>query len=296
MLMALTQFSDLFASVHENAINNVVLQMQRQRPSLFNYGTVTFVQKPNRLCQPITNFIDGDVNLFGNPVVHKENLLTIPGYNGPYGMEYCLQLRELSIDIHPGNVHSLPPELTPLAKQRFSLKGKVCVGLGCPETEFLKEIAPVEKPFFPELDLGKDITQPNREPPKEDANSAGKDEPPKAPDRPVHFREPICFCLDLFAVFHLEMEGAADNPILALKLDNLEMVDVKPDGLENMVECFIKTMIIMSILPKVRLALRALVFNIAKVLTIEPTPVSANVPFNPALEDNQIKVFVNLTV
>jgi hypothetical protein len=294
--MALTQFSDLFASIHENAINNVVLQLQRQRPSLFNYGTDAFVRKPDRLCFPLLNFIDADVTLFNNPIVHKESLLAIPGYNGPYGMEYCLQLRELSIDIHPPNAHSLPPELVPLEKQRFSLKGKACAGLGCPERGFLNEIAPIEEPFFPVLDLGKDVTQPHKEPPKENPDDRGKEEPPKPPDRPVIFDRPICFCLDLFAVFHLEMQGSSDNPILALKLDNLEMVDIKPEGMENMVECFIKTVIVLSLLPKVRLALKALVFNIAEVLTIEPTPISASVPFNPALEDDQIKVFVNLKV
>lgn len=71
--MALTQFSDLFASIHENAINNVVLQLQRQRPSLFNYGTDAFVQKPDRLCYPLSNFIDVDVTLFNNPVVQKDS-------------------------------------------------------------------------------------------------------------------------------------------------------------------------------------------------------------------------------
>jgi hypothetical protein len=294
--MAFTQFSDLFASIHENAINNVVLQLQRQRPSLFNYGTHSFVLKPDKLCHSIANFIDQDVLLFDNDLVHEEKLLSIPGYNGPFGMEYCLQLRELSIDIHPGNRHDLPPDLSPLGKQRFSLKGKACVGLGCPDLGTLEEIAPIEKPYFPDLDLREYVTQPNKETSKKDGKEREKEESPKTPDRPVPFKRPICFCLDLFAVFHLQLEGSADDPILALKLDNLEIVDVKPEGLENIVECFIKTMIIMSILPKVRIALRALVLNVADVLTIEPTPTSTNVPFNPALEDDQIKIVINLTV
>jgi hypothetical protein len=50
----------------------------------------------------------------------------------------------------------------------------------------------------------------------------------------------------------------------------------------------------MSLLPKMRLALKSLVFNIAEVLKVEPAPVSAALPFNPALEEHQIKVFINL--
>jgi hypothetical protein len=292
--MALTDFSDLFASLQETAINNLVLQLQRQRPSMFNYGTISFVQHPEFLCYPLTGFIDEDVNRFGNPQVDLQNLLAIPGYSGPFGLEYCLQLRELSVDIHPGNVHILPPELAPLNAQRLSIKAKVCAGLGCPDQEFLKRITPIEKPFFPVIDLGSDITQPNRDKRPEDPKGQVPQEPPRPPDRPVQFGRPICFCLDLFAVLHAEREGDTVNPVLSLKLDNLEIVDLKPEELENMVECFMKTVIVMSLLPKMKLALNALVFNIAEVLTVEPTPVSPALPFNPALEDNQIKVFINL--
>jgi hypothetical protein len=63
----------------------------------------------------------------------------------------------------------------------------------------------------------------------------------------------------LFAVFHLALQGTPNDPILALKLDNLEIVDIKPDGLENSAECFMKTMLLLGLLPKIRLALRALV-------------------------------------
>jgi hypothetical protein len=294
--MAFTDHCDIFASVHERSFNNVVLQLQRQRPSLFNYGTMTFAHHPELLCnQKIIRTVDPEVLAFGNPVVKEEPLLAIPGYSGPLGLEYCLQLAELSIDFHPSNVHTLPPELSPpLAAQHFSLKGRACAGLDCPGTDMLIKLAPFERAFYPAIGKGGFVSQ--EKPPREQPS----DGPvvTQTPSRPFPFNREgiICFCLDLFAVLHVVREGSATDPIIALRLDNLEIVDINPGGLENAVECFLRAMLIMSVLPKVKLALDALIFSVGKVLTIGPTPISAAVPFNPAIEDDQIKAFISLTV
>jgi hypothetical protein len=299
--MAFTDHCDIFASVHERSFNNIVLQLQAQRPSLFNYGTMTFANHPELLCnQKIIRMVDPEVRAFGNPIVKEEPLLSIPGYNGPFGLEYCLQIAEISIDFHPGNVHVLPVELSPpLAPQHFSLKGRLCVGLDCPSTDILIRLAPEEQAFFPVIDTGTDFVQQGK-PPRDQANNPPKDGPvvTQTPTRPFPFNRKgiICFCLDLFAVLHVQREGSVTDPIVALRLDNLEIVDIKPDGLENAAECFLKAMLIMGVLPKVKLALDALIFSVGKVLTIGPTPISAAVPFNPAIEDDQIKAFITLTV
>ena len=93
----------------------------------------------------------------------------------------------------------------------------------------------------------------------------------------------------------IQRGGPPDDPFISFGLDNLEIVDVNPVGLENSVECYLKSVLILGVLPKVKLALRALVFSIKDFLTIQPTPISAAVPFNPAVEDDQIKVFVTVT-
>lgn len=294
--MAFTDHCDIFASIHENSFNNVVLQLQRQRPSLFNYGTTTFADHPELLCnQKIIRMVDPEVRTFGNPIVKEEPLLAIPGYDGPFGLEYCLQLAELSIDFHPSNVHVLPAELAPpLQPQHFSIKGRVCAGLDCPSKDILIKLAPTEKPFYPSIPTGGFVQQ--DKPPREQP----KDGPvvKQTPTRPFPFNREgiICFCLDLFAVLHVQREGSANDPVIGLQLDNLEIVDIKPDGLENAVECFLRAMLIMGVLPKVKLALDALIFDVGKVLTIGPTLISPAVPFNPAIEDDQIKAFITLTV
>jgi len=292
--MAFTDHCDIFAGIHEKSFNNVVLQLQRQRPSLFNYGTTTFANHPELLCnQRIIRMVDPEVRTFGNPIVKEEPLLAIPGYDGPLGLEYCLQLAELSIDFHPSNVHSLPVELAPpLQSQHLSLKGRACAGLDCPTQDLLIKLAPTERPFYPSISKGGFIKQPPREQPNDGPVVK------QTPTRPIPFNREgiICFCLDLFVVLHVEREGGAGDPVIALRLDNLEIVDIKPDGLENAVECFLRAMLIMGVLPKVKLALDSLILSVGNVLTIGPTPISPLVPFNPAIEDDQIKAFITLTV
>ena len=51
--MALTSHCDIFASLTETAFSNVVRNVARQRPSLFNYGTASFVAAPKYMCHPI---------------------------------------------------------------------------------------------------------------------------------------------------------------------------------------------------------------------------------------------------
>lgn len=298
--MAFTDLCDIFASVHERSFNNIVLQLQRQRPSLFNYGTMTFAAHPDLLCnQTMIRRVDPEVTAFGNPIVKEQALLAIPGYSGPYGLEYCLQLAELSIDFQPSNVHTLPAELAPpLTAQHFSIKGRVCAGLDCPGTDLLIRLAPNEKPFFPVIGKDGGFVQQPKEP---SHDRPGNNDGPvvvQSPTQPFPFdREGIlCFCLDLFAVLHVTREGPSSDPVVALRLDNLEIVDIKPDGLENAAECFLRAMLIMGVLPKVKIALDALILSVGKVLTIGPTPISAAVPFNPAIENDQIKAFVTLTV
>jgi hypothetical protein len=297
LTMGFTDFSDLFGSLHEDAMNNVVIQLQRQRPSLFNYGTSAFVNNPDLLCEPIRQFVDEDVSAFGNPLVHQLELLRVPGYSGNYGLEYCFQLSRLSIDFFPENHHQLPPELKPMKEQTFSLRARVCAGLGCPEANVFDKISPREPAFYPEINVDGVVEQVNKR--GRDDNRSERDpkrDPLLPPDHPIPFRKPLCFCLDLYAVLHFQREGSPGNPILALKLNNLEIVDVAPKGMEDLVECYLKTTLALGVHPKVKLAMKALVLKIEEVLTVEPTPVPAGVPNNPAVEDDQLKVFISLTV
>ena len=105
--MAFTDRSDLFAAVHENGINATIGQLMLQRPSMFNYATILFTQalRP-QLCVPI-NTPPG-----GGPLFTVEPQLPVLGAPRPLGLDWCLQLTNVSVDLYPGNTLTLPPSST----------------------------------------------------------------------------------------------------------------------------------------------------------------------------------------
>jgi hypothetical protein len=103
-----------------------------------------------------------------------------------------------------------------------------------------------------------------------------------------------CFCLEVFVVGHVDVDGDELVP----RLDGLEIVDIEPDGLENSLECYLELLVKLAIVPQLRVAIPKFVFHILDLatITLSPTPVSAAVPNNPAIEDDRLKVFVDVAV
>ena len=276
VIMAFTDNCDIFGSFHEDGFNQIVNHIRNQRPSLFNYGTLDMVGKEKIYCRPID--AHPSVKQYNNPLIDVSPYLPIPGYNGSYGISYIMQLTELLLDFHPSNKIGLPPELNPpLNKQHLALSASFCIGMGCPSEKIIDSI------------IDSVTTADDK-----DDKPTGKDDRPNEPKPPVTgipFRELTCFCLDVFAVLHVEFI----NDELRLKLDGIEIVDIKPEGLENMIECYIEAVIRLSLLPKLRIKLKDLVYDIENYVTIIPTPISGNVPYNPSIADDKVSVFVNLS-
>ena len=268
--MALTDHCALFGSFHEDGFNRIVGHIQQQRPSLFNYATADLVGSDELYCQSIE--AHPAVDQYGNLRVTISPFLPIPGYTGPYGMSYVMQLSGMKLDIHPGNSISLPPQLNPpLKEQHLAIMGKFCVGLGCPDRKYLDRIVREEHARQEkDRDKGREI--------------------PGGPEKGLPFGRLTCFCLEIYGVLHLERNGNA----IDLKLDGLEIVDIKPEGLENGLECYLAAIIRLSLLPRLRLDLNDLVFSMGDFISIGPTPISGNVPANPSLADDKISVFLNL--
>jgi hypothetical protein len=140
--MAFTDHSDVFAAVHENAINATIGQLMLQRPSLFNYATLLFTQAlSTQFCLPI-NVPPGGLPP-GQPLFTVEPPLPVLGAPRPLGLDWCLQLNNVSVDLHPENTLTLPPELGPLGPQRFALHLRACFGLACPGDELITSTAAV---------------------------------------------------------------------------------------------------------------------------------------------------------
>ena len=271
--MAFTDNCSLYAAVHEEGVNRVIQHIMLQRPSMFNYATADVAANRELWCAQV-KYTD-DVIKYGNPIFTILPPLPVIGVDSPpVGLSYVVQLTKFEIDFHKGNVISLPPELNPpLKEQSFALHFSVCGGLGCPDDRELEKI-PVVPP------------------------STRKENVEKVP--PVFISgKPQCFCLDVYVVGHFERAFILGKESLLGKVDGVEIVDIKPEGLENSIECYIKTAVTLSLRQKLAIPLSTFfvsfpLFGMGTV-TLAPTP-NPPVPNNPAIEDDQLKAFITMTV
>lgn len=314
--MAFTDRCDIFGAVHEDGINRLVRHIMRQRPSLFNYATPYFQQHPQLLCVPIE--VEKKVSEAGNPLFTEQDPLPILGAPLPIGVNFCVQLVEAQIDFHPGNVFGLPPELGSLAAQRFALHIKACAGIDCPPRAMIEELLPFIERYLVAMQMlavGKidEVVTPGRTPNVAThytpASSAfvPRGERPRTVALPT--RELVCFCLELYAVGYFEWGTVPGSTQIWLKprLDGLEIVDIEPKNMETAIECYLSTVLRLGILPRLMLPLEKMVLditaelremglNIGQQVNLEPSAVPADVPNNPAVEEDQLKAFIKLTI
>ncbi|HMY98387.1 MAG TPA: hypothetical protein PLU79_01940 [Burkholderiaceae bacterium] len=307
--MALTDRCDIFASMSEDTANGIIRLIQRQRPALFNYGTAAFARGRKRWCHPIE--ADPRVERANNPLITVQPPIPVIGAPLPIGLNWLLQLTDLQVDFHPNDVIALPPELGRLSEQRFALRMKACFTLDCPGEAFMREQLPrVEELAVSLRGLDDIVSESTGNKPRN-----GDREPPAAvptdPIVPPLAREGQCFCLELFAVLHFEWgtigTTVPPKPWLKLRLDGLEIDDLSPKPMEDMVECYISAVLRLSVLPRLALPIEALVLDIASEMhrlglplaqrvRLEPAPVPIGVPNNPAVENDELRAFVNLVV
>lgn len=74
--------------------------------------------------------------------------IPIPLTNDAYALDFCAQITGAQIDFHPADMVILPPELGSLPDQRAPVRGRACVGLGCPDAGTLAGLPapPAERP------------------------------------------------------------------------------------------------------------------------------------------------------
>jgi hypothetical protein len=308
--MAFTDRSDLFAAVHENGINATIGQLMLQRPSMFNYATILFTQAlSSQFCLPIAPPPGG------GPLFTVEPQLPVLGAPRPLGLDWCLQLSNVSIDLYPGNTLTLPPELDPIGSQQFALHLRACFGLACPNDQVVENLtAEMEAAVAASMLPGRPTTGPATGP------AGGGGVQPAPEDRsgrasavqPVPSEHVLCTCLELFGVGHFQWGtiGSFPEQWLKVRLDGLEVVDlvtVPPSNLEDIVECYLRLVLRLGVLPRLIVPMQNLVLDITRMLrdngtaigqhvTLVPAAVSADVPANPAVDHDQLKVFFNLKV
>jgi hypothetical protein len=242
-----------------------------------------------------------------------------PGSNKQLAVSFLAQLTQLQLDLSPGGVFTLPPQLNPpLPEQHFALHVQVCGGIGCPTQDFLDHY------HLPEPKKGVSILPAIPATITATATTAsttariipgtitginlpgnlGVFDPGlgggQAGPTVVPFDRLTCFCLDLFLLGHFKPAGETIELILQPDVDGVELVDITPTGLENILECMMVLVIKIVVLPKLAKAIAEALKSPLKdlkdqaSLTLKPTPTPAKVPNNPAVEDDQLKIFVDL--
>jgi len=273
--MALTDNCDLYVAIHEEGINRVVRHIMRQRPSLFNYATIDVANNNELWCSKVD--FTPDVQKYGNPIFTVKDPVPILGADSPpVRLSFCAQLTRAVLDFHPENIISLTSELNPpLPKQRFALQFQICGAIGCPSDREVDAI-----PVFPPT-------------PKETTRAF-----PPVP--PVDLKGKLnCFCLDVFVVGHFERTFIAGIESLLGKVDDIDIVDIEPKGLEQNLECYLKTTVNVVLRQKLSIPIEKMfisfpLFNLATI-TLSPSP-DPPVTNNPAVEEDQLKVFVDMKV
>ena len=234
----------------------------------------------------------------------------------PVGLDWCLQLSNVSIDLYPGHTLTLPPELDPIGFQQFALHLRACFGLACPSDLVVENLAAEMEAAVAESVLR--AAEPPAPPPPTTsppvsgggvqpalaARAVGGTNAPTVPSVNV-----LCSCLDVFGVGHFERGTVAGvrGQFLKTRLDDLEVVDLvtdPPSNLESMLECYLKVVLRLGVLPRLIVPMQSLVLNITQMLQANSTSIgqhvtvvpATDVPNNPDVEDDQIKVFFNLKV
>ena len=115
-----------------------------------------------------------------------------------------------------------------------------------------------------------------------------------------------CFCLSVFVTGGVRISTHNGKPYLEPFLDGLEIVDIKPEGLENSLECYITMLLKLVVLPGLGILLQHAPLNLTQGatdffpqptnVTLSPMPTSAALPNNPAIEDDQLKAFIHVEV
>ncbi len=334
--MPFTDHSDIYAAVHEKGINTVVRHLMRQRPSLFNYATPFFHQYPKLFCNPIEaaptvlqagNPLFTEVEplpIYGAPIpigvnfclqltdaeidFHPGNIVRLPAELGKLASQHlAIRLKAcVGLDCPPTEwIERMLPAIERLLVEQQKLAiGEVKEQTGSPRlsTGAVSDrgAAELAGPEARELFNSRSIVI---------RDDLGKLSVPARGIVVLPTRELTCFCLELFAVAHFEWGSVpgSTQPWLKTRLDGLEIVDLAPTPMENAIECYLSTVLRLGILPQVIVPMEKLIFDVTSVLeeqglsvsqsiTLQPAEVPADVPDNPAIEQDELRAFVRLKI
>jgi hypothetical protein len=315
--MALTDHCDIYVAVCDTGVNRVIKHIMKQRPSLFNYGSNAIANDLELLCRTID--AHSIVAEKDNPLITVPDALsTLPLLGSKFpelAFNYCAQVPSITVDFSEGDIITLPADLK-LGTQQLALQGTLCLGFGCPfDAKFdlgnlptidlnLRNFA--QSPSNLSISQTPDVEHQGVKTVVRTANSASiaLQSTPRPLEQlfQITFASTnlLCACLDFFAVGGAEMSSEKAGELeLTGTLSDLEIVDITPSELENILECYMKAYI-RYVLFKSFFKVENIEKGIVDIdkdgtslisIVLAATPTSSDIPNNPAIEDNQLKAF-----
>lgn len=239
--MSLTEAENVFASVHEDAVNDFIRAFFGARPRHLRYGSPFFV--------PATTV--------------SETTMARIAFPGTGGIEWSVRFTPPVVDLFDDDSGGAMPSQITLGPGQFTLRTRVTLCLLC---------------GFIRRDDNED--RPNDDDRKDRGRKDRDDKPPEERDG----KQPheICTRLDVWALCHpvLRRVGGVDE--LSFRVDQVEIVDIKPSALESLIECLIE-MLLAAVLSQMWLPLPALRAGAFELLLTR----------GPEVEDDQVKVYGN---
>lgn len=319
--MPYTAHSDLYSAVHEDGINTVIDHLRRKRPSLFNYATprvIQIAQSRRDVEMPLASMPESalcsavdtapEVREWNNPLMEEVEPLPVLGTDGIVKLDYCLQIADLSIDFSPDD----PP--VDVGEQQFALSVVACGGLGCPYEEAMdgvrKRVMELRADHGDKIDKLDTYSEEKRNQIERELGI------PIIPD----WDDLECFCLRVTVVGSVTPDGPpAEGAWLTLKntpelsVDDLIFASRSgdeefsmPPGLTNSLTCYLRSFIEFSLIPALNNALNGIspsipaksFFSIrfSKAKPVGSLPTGSQIGPNPAIEDDQLKVYANIAL
>lgn len=268
--MGLTDYGDIYLAIHETGINLLLKHVMRQRPSLVNFASSAFANNINLLCTPPR--LDPAVTEQHNRLV---TVLQLPS----------------TLDLHtlpPNNPNLILPDLSRVP---------------FPAIDFLVQVTDVGVDFYPgTMDLPADLGQ---LPPQMMAFhlslSAGlrNTPPPTIPDAPLS-----CFGLTLYVVAGATAKTDGQGGVNVKPIPGgFELTGIGPIGLIDSINLLVNRFAKQPgnipaagylVTQKGLLSVPSSGPNAGRVQVIPTLSTSPNLAHNPAIEDDEFKLWINV--
>jgi hypothetical protein len=222
-------------------------------------------------------------------------------------MDYAVQVTDLGIDFAPST------EELSFKGQQYAANASVCAGLGCPGDGELDEALEAIEQFRSYVERREDLEPATATNDRELLVEFGLPAVPRADQL-------RCFCLDVEVVGSVSMvdRPTVEGPLTIpqspkFEIDDIRLTDLEamaefplPAGFVHSLECYIEVFLRLGVFPSLAetiertiqqaLAMQNPVLTLGGLTATVDLPTSRTVPDNPAIEEDELRVYVDFDI